>query len=178
MNVSSSVRLGCQAFALTTAVVMGAALPRSAQPYRNAAPGDQQFVSNMLQEAREQIALARLAEKRAADPVTASAAREAIQEWSAIRANLVGIAYNQADPVRGRLDPPQQMTLDQLGSTPPARFDRAYLRDAERGDRLALGWMSGDVATTDGALRGFIDNQRGIVSSYEQMDADDLRQSG
>jgi hypothetical protein len=71
---------------------------------------DRAFVTDTLQEARAQSALARLERRRASD----------------------------AAPVRSALSTTEEAALWHLGRTPGSRFDRVFLRDAQRGNDLAL----------------------------------------
>ena len=54
-------------------------------------PDDREFITSMLQESRDQLALARLATRRASSAETSTAAAETTDEWSSLRARLMSI---------------------------------------------------------------------------------------
>lgn len=139
-----------------------------------ASPNDRAFITGMLQESRDQIALARLAVRRATGAEAISAANEGLSEWSSLRSRLTGIAYAQGAPVRGSLDDAGRTMLDRLGRTPPARFDVAYLRDEQQGNQRALARIRHEENTTDSRLERFVAYARPVVSRDEQMTSDDL----
>jgi hypothetical protein len=128
----------------------------------------------MLQESRDQLALARVAAKRVASAVASTAAAETTDEWSSLRSRLLSIAYAQGAPVRGTLNPSGKTMLQRLGRTPARRFDVAYLRDAQLGNQAALVRLHHEEGTTDPKVERFVAYARLIVSRDEQMTADDL----
>lgn len=169
---------------LATTVIALSATPAFAQPALpstplpsmqppQVAPSDRAFVTEMLQEARGQVALAELAQRRAGGALASSAASQTAAEWEMLRARLLPIAYGQGAPVRGTLDDAQRTVLYDLGRTPAARFDAAYVRDAERGDQAALARMEREDGTSDAAIQRFLNYAQPIVSSDEQMTSDD-----
>lgn len=135
---------------------------------------DRAFVTNMLQESRAQIAVARLARNRAKSAEAASAADQTIAEWASLRSRLTAIAYEQGMPVRGTLDASQRTLLQRLGRAQPAHFDQAFLGDINRGNRTALDSMQLDHGTMDPDVQRFISYAQPIVSSHEQMTSDDI----
>ena len=177
MNIRRYFYRATRALVLTAAIAGACAVPAFAQPAAQPAhvsPGDRAFVSIMLQESRDQLALARLAKERATGPEASTAAKLTIAEWSSLRKRLVPIAYEQGAPVRGTLDARQQTMLERLGRTPTAAFDTAYLRDAQRGNQLALTQMRREGNTIDPNIRHFLAYARPLVSSDEQMTSDDI----
>jgi predicted outer membrane protein len=152
------------AFVFTTAFVIGSSLAALAQ----APQSDHDFVTQMLQNSRAQIAMAQLAERRAPDnPAVMTVANKQVREWSRIRSNLFSYAYAHGLPVRGELNTRQQARLDELGRTPQPDFEQAYLRDAADGNRNALALM--DESTLSPSLKEFIAHQRPIVASDQVM---------
>ena len=173
MHKLHAVRIGCQALACTTALLLGTSLGASAQ----STSADQLFVTQMMQEARLQLAIARLAKQRApANLIVTTAANNATDEWSTIRGNLFAFAYANGVPVRGQLSAAKQALLDRLGQTPQPQFARAYLRADSEGNRLALVWMGSTPGALNPMLQRFIARERPIVQSDEQLSADDLLQ--
>ena len=137
-------------------------------------PDDREFITSMLQESRDQLALARLATRSASSAETSTAAAETTDEWSSLRARLMSIAYAQGAPVRGTLDAGGKTMLQRLGRTRARRFDAAYLRDAQWGNQAALARIHQEEGTTDPKVQRFLAYARPIVSRDEQMTADDL----
>ena len=176
MNDSRNISRATRA-AVLAAVLSGAcASPAFAQSMQQStiAPADRAFVTSMLQESRGQSALARLAATRTTDAETSTAAAQTISEWSSLRSRLSSIAYAQGAPVRGALDAHQRALLRQLGRTQPARFDRAFLKDIQSGNAVALDRMQRESATMDRRLQRFITYAQPIVSRNEQMTSDDI----
>ncbi len=164
------------AVVLAAGIVSACAAPAFAQSMQQApiSPTDRAFVTNMLQESRGQLALARLAAARAMGAEASSAASQTRSEWSALRARLTSIAYAQGAPVRGTLDARQRTLLQRLGRTQPARFDRVFLGDIQTGNMTALDRMQRESSTMNPALKRFLTYAQPVVSSDEQMTSDDI----
>ena len=156
--------------ALVSSAILLVPLAASAQ----VTPGDRMFVTGMLQESRDQLALAQLAVRRSTGPEASTAANEAVTEWSSLRSRLMPIAYAQGAPVRGALDLHGRTALWNLGKTPRRNFDVAYLRDAAHGNQTALTRIGQEQGTSDRQLRRFLAYARPVVSSDEQTTTDDL----
>lgn len=154
--------------ALTATLLAAATAPALAQeamrPTAATIANDRTFITGLLQESRAQLALAHLAQRRAISPEAATTAADAIEEWSALRSRLITIAYADGAPVRGTLDAAEHTMLGQLGRTQPARFDRVYLRDAERGDERALTAMTEELNSPDARIQRFIAYAQPIVA--------------
>lgn len=179
MNTPNFCGRGSSIVILSVAIVCASMVSASAQQLAKSDSvtfADRSFVTTLLRQSRKQLALAQLAVKRATAPITASAAKETVTEWRSLHERLLAIAIAERAPIRGALDADQRADLAQLGRTPPARFDIAYLRDAQRGNRKALAAMRAQEGTTDPALHRFVETTRPLVESYEQMTADDLAQ--
>jgi hypothetical protein len=171
----TSLRPTC-ALVLTVAFVGALTLYALAQslPATVLSSGDRSLVTTLLQESRAQLALARLAAQRASSPVALSAANATTTEWSSLRARLLQIAYAQDAPVRGTLDARQQAMLSSLGKSHRAHFDSVYLRDAQRGNQMAIARLQQDQNSSNSRVKRFVSFAQPIVSSYEQMTSDDL----
>jgi hypothetical protein len=176
MNFQEPSLRACRAFVLTIAFVGALTLHARAQsmPDTVLSPGDRSLVTTLLQESRTQLALARLAEQRASGFVALSAANATITEWNSLRARLLQIAYAQGAPIRGTLDARQQAMLSSLGRTHRAPFNNVFLRDAQRGNQMAITRLQQDQNTNDSRVQRFVSFAQPIVSSYEQMTSDDL----
>jgi predicted outer membrane protein len=177
MNLTLASLRSPRALALSFAIFTVGSGPVSAQSIMSPTqvmPDDRTFITSMLQESRDQLALARLATQRASSAVASTAAAETTDEWSSLRSRLMSIAYAQGAPVRGTFDPAGQTMLQRLGRTPGRRFDVAYLRDAQLGNQAALAQLNHEEGTTDPKVVRFLAYALPIVSRDEQMTADDL----
>jgi hypothetical protein len=155
---------GFSTFVFTAALVIGSSLTALAQTPQS----DHDFVTQMLQNSRAQIAMAQLAERRApGNSAVMTVANNEVREWSRIRSNLFSYAYAHGLPVRGELSARQQARLDELGRTPQPDFERVYLRDASDGNRTALALMND--STVSPSLKQFIARERPIVASDQLM---------
>jgi hypothetical protein len=130
---------------------------------------DRSFVTDMLQETRAQQAFAELAQERASSGPAIRAANAIYGEWTTLRGQLTGLALAGAAPVRGALTARQQTELWNLGRTPNARFDRVFLRDAQRGNFVAFGRIRKENATSNLQIRQFLDEARPLISQYQAM---------
>ena len=137
---------------------------------------DRSFVTDMLQETRAQLALAQLARQRSSSVSTVRAANAINSEWTSLRARLTSLAVADAAPVRGALSTTQHAELWHLGQTPKARFDRAFLLDAQRGNDLAFNRIRAEDITSNAQIRQFLDEARPLISGYQAMLTADLGQ--
>ncbi len=166
------------ALAIATMIFAGTAVPAVAQQSIQSGPTmqspqltrmDRSFVTDMLQETRAQLALAQLARQRSSSVSTARAANAISSEWTSLRARLTSLAVADAAPVRGALSTTQYDELWHLGQTPKARFDRAFLRDAQRGNDLAFNRIREEDITSNAQIQRFLDEARPLISGYQAM---------
>jgi hypothetical protein len=90
-------------------------------------------------------------------------------EWTILRGRLTGLALAGAAPVRGALTTTQQAELWNLGRTPQPSFERAFLRDARRGNDLAFNRIRKEDATSDVQIQQFLDQALPLISRYQAM---------
>jgi hypothetical protein len=130
---------------------------------------DRSFVTDMLQETRAQQRFAQLARQRASSVATVRAANAIYGEWTTLRGQLTGLALAGAAPVRGALTASQQAELWNLGRTPKAGFDRAYLREAQLGNDVAFSRIRNEDASSNLQIQQFLDEARPLINGYQAM---------
>jgi hypothetical protein len=160
--------------ALGAALLGGAALPAGAQtfwsaPTMPASITDRAFATNLLQESRAQLALARLARMRAPEGRALDTARQAAATWSTLQGRLTALAIAEHAPVRGSLSPRQRGELVRLARMSSPEFQAAYLRDVRRADTTALDRMDLAERASDRRVRRFVSFARPLVIDMNEM---------
>jgi hypothetical protein len=112
----------------------------------------------MLQDARAQIATARLAQERAQLDTTRDRAARCEAAWTTLMGRLAAIAYVQGLPTPGALDDQGQGLLARLGSTPAVAFDAAYLAAADRANERAASRMQAERRSSNPALVALVND--------------------
>jgi hypothetical protein len=130
---------------------------------------DRSFVTNLLQESRAQLALARLVRTRSPEGRALDTARQAAATWSTLQGRLTAIAIAEHAPVRGSLSPMEQQEIERLDRLAPRQFQSAYLRDVRRDDATALDRMDLAENAGDPRVRRFVSFARPLLSNVNDM---------
>jgi hypothetical protein len=167
--------------ALGAALLGGVALQAAAQPVPVTAqtfwcvrkvPGsraDRRFVTNLLQEARAQLLLARLVQAREGESRALDTARQAAATWSTLQGRLTAIAIAVHAPVRGSLSAMERGTFQRLGRLSSSQFQAAYLRDVRVADANALDRMDRMENARNSRVRRFVAFAHPLVTHVSDM---------
>lgn len=158
---------------LVAVIALSATIPAVAHSLDQGWPvlsSDRQFVTSLLQEARAQLAYARLARTRVSGRVAIAAVNDETTEWTSLTSRLLPITHLVGAPIRDDLSVTQQATLDRLSQTPATQFDDAYLNVARRGESVALDRIESENSTSfNPPLLRFVDYAQRAVERYEAM---------
>jgi predicted outer membrane protein len=175
MHVSQHVLGVSRTISLVAGIVVACVVPAVAQTNGGStqmSPAERAFVVSMMQIARGQIALAKLAEQRTNNPDAAVSTREVAAEWYALRAHLASLAAEAGAPYPVALSATQQTKLAQLQEAPPSNVMAVWVKLARQGNRTALDQMRAEGSATNSQISEFIAYARPELTGYDQTGYD------
>ena len=133
-------------------------------------PFDQLFLQNEGRSSVYELALARLAQERAARPAVKAYAEILAQDHGPHDAALHDLAAKKGVTLETELSPQNQAALDRLRQTQGTAFDTAFLAEARRVNRAEMRAFRAEASkTTDPDIRRFVADALSMDERHDKL---------
>ena len=159
-------------YAVISVATILLAMPALAQqrPSRDLSPQDRSFVRDAASGGKAEVELGKLAEQNAQSEQVKKFGQKMVQDHTAAKQKLEGIAKMKGVDLPQQLDAEQQQALGRLSKMRGAEFDRAYMQDMVKDHNKDVGEFRKEAQSgNDPDIREFARQTLPTIQQHEQM---------